>query len=111
MAKRYSGEIRLTISPTGQDTYEISLKAPGRKQLIGSIDIENGYTDLHGAVEAIDEAARQYLKKLFNEESTFLRQVAMTPDGGFHVGRSKSERWPGGPSNIKTKKGRDRGLL
>ena len=107
MAKRFSGDIRLTLIPSGHDAFDVSLKAPGRKLSVGNVRIEDGYTDLHGVLEAFDEAARQYLQGLADEKSPLVKGAAAAPEGGFHVGRSKSERWHGGPSNMKTKKGRD----
>jgi hypothetical protein len=107
MAKRFSGDVRMTVAHVKEDTYEVSLKAPGNKPVDGGVCIEGGYTDLHGAEEAIDEAAIQYLKLLASEGSLLLKRVATNSDGTFHVGRSKSARWPGGLSNTKTKKGRD----
>lgn len=108
MGKRYSGNIRITVNPREGDTYEVSLKAPGNKPSEGIIRIDKGYTDLHGVLDGMDEASRKYMKMLATEKSPLLKQAASASDGVFHIGRRKSDRWPGGPSSTKTKKGRDR---
>lgn len=107
MAKRFSGDVRLTVAHVRGDTYEVSLKAPGNKPVDGGVCIESGYTDLHGVEKAMDEAARQYFKLLASEGSLLLKRAASESGGAFYVGRSKAARWPGGLSNTKTPKGRD----
>jgi len=113
MAKRFSGEIRLTISKRPScddgcgDSYDVRIKAPGCSAHEGVTELQSGYTQLHGEDAAIDEAARKHMA-FCDECEDFRVLVARAAKNGdtFHVGRSKADRWPGGPSNTKTKKGR-----
>ena len=113
MAKRFSGEVRLTISkrPTCDDgcgdSYDVKIRAPGCAAYEGVTELETGFTQLHGEDAAIDEAARKHMS--FCEEYEDMKQLvskAARDGDAFHVGRGKADRWPGGPSNTKTKKGR-----
>jgi hypothetical protein len=111
MAKRFSGDVRLTISGGHAgliDEYDVRVKAPGCSPHEGIAALMDGYTDLHGVDAAIDQAARQYLSFLEGEqEFAHLVKPAAKDGDVFHVGRGKADRWPGGLSNTKTKKGRD----
>jgi len=113
MAKRFSGEVRLTISKRPHcddgcaDSYDVKIRAPGCAAYEGMTELQSGYTQLHGEEAAIDEAARKHMA--FCEEYEDMKHLVahVAKDGdAFHVGRSKADRWPGGPSNTKTKKGR-----
>jgi len=111
MAKRFSGEVKLTVSGGHaglMDEYDVRVKAPGCSPHEGVSALEDGYTDLHGVEAAIDYAARRYLSFLEHQQefAHYVKQAAKNGDG-FHVGRGKADRWPGGPSSTKTKKGRD----
>jgi len=110
MPKRFSGEVRLTVSGGHAglvDEYDIRVKAPGCSPHEGVAALQDGYTELNGAEEAMDEAARQYMRLLEQdpELAGFVKHASKDGDV-FHVGRGKADRWPGGPSNTKTKKGR-----
>ena len=111
MPKRFSGEVRLTISRGhNHDFFDIKVKAPGCAACSGGTILENGYEQLHGEEEAFDEAAIQYLKYLEEHKPTLVAKAAKISKKGdtFHVGRSKAERWPGGISSTLTKKGRNK---
>jgi hypothetical protein len=112
MAKRFSGEMRLTISKRQtcdnvRDSYDVKIKAPGCAAHEGVTELEAGFTQLHGEDVAIDSAARKYMAfcEQCDEFSGLVAKAAKVSDI-FHVGRSKADRWPGGSSNTKTKKGR-----
>ena len=108
MPKRFSGEVRLTVSGGHMglvDEYDVRVKAPGCSRHEGVAALQDGYTELHGTDAAIDEAAAQYLRFM---ETDFPHLVGQAAKDGeqFHIGRTKADRWPGGKSNTKTKKGR-----
>lgn len=109
MAKRFSGEIRLTISKRDfcDDEYDVKVRAPGCSPHEGVSALQKGFASLHGEDAAFDEAARQYMRFCETNDDLmgFVSKAAKDGDA-FHVGRSKADRWPGGPSNTKTKKGR-----
>jgi hypothetical protein len=107
MPKRFSGEVRLTVSQRlgTVDEYDIRVKAPGCSRHEGVSALQDGYTSVNGADAAMDEAALQYLRFMGIEFPALVNQAAKDGDA-FHVGRSKSERWPGGTADTKTKKGR-----
>lgn len=107
MPKRFSGEVRLTVSLRDGcvDEYDVRVKAPGCSRHEGVSALQDGYTAVNGADGAMDEAALQYLR-FVEEEFPHLVSQAAKDGGAFHVGRGKADRWPGGPSNTKTKKGR-----
>lgn len=107
MPKRFSGEVRLTVSKRElyDDEYDVKVKAPGCSAHDGVAALQDGYTKLHGEEKAIDEAAMQYLRYAQEYYPHLLVKVAKDGDS-FHVGRDKANRWPGGPSNLKTKRGR-----
>lgn len=111
MAKRFSGEVRLTISDRHhfEDEYDIKLKAPGNSPQEGVAALEAGYKDLNGEEAAFDQAARQFMSMCedYDDMKGFVAKAAKNGDG-FHVGRSKADRWPGGPSNQRTKRERRR---
>lgn len=111
MPKRFSGEVRLTVSRQAgrEDDYDVKVKAPGSAAHEGVSCLQPGYTELHGEEKALDEAARKYMAYLGTDPQPGLSQLVKqaAKDGDlFHVGRGKADRWPGGPSNTKTKKGR-----
>jgi len=106
MPKRFSGEVRMTVSKAfalSDDEYDIRLKAPGCSPYQGTVRLDAGYTALHGVEAATDEAAKRYL--LFVSDDPMVKQAAKDGEQ-FHIGRTKADRWPGGKSNTKTKKGR-----
>jgi len=107
MAKRFSGEVRLTVSLREGCTeeYDVRVRAPGCSLHEGVSALQSGYTALHGTEAAIDEAALMHLR-FVEEISPNLVSKAAKHGKNFHVGREKANRWPGGPSNTKTKKGR-----
>lgn len=108
MPKRFSGEVRLTVSGGHAglvDEYDIRVKAPGCSPHEGVAALQDGYTELNGADSAMDEAARQYLCFMEKNFPHLVKQAAKDGDE-YHVGRGKADRWPGGKSNTKTKKGR-----
>lgn len=113
MAKRFSGELRMTLSSGHMgltDEYDIRVKAPGSSPHEGVSALSEGYTEMHGEDASIDEAARQYLRFMSeygDEDAAFSMVKKAAKDGkDFHVGCSKADRWAGGKSNTKTKKGR-----
>lgn len=111
MAKRFSGDVRLTISKRElyDDEYDIKLKAPGCSPHEGVSVLQDGYTQLHGQESAIDNAACRYLQMCAEHDDLMPLVAKAAKDGtNFHVGRDKANRWPGGPSNLKTKRGRRR---
>lgn len=109
MAKRFSGEVRLTISKRElyDEEYDVKIRAPGCSAQDGVAALQDGYASLHGEEAAYDQAARQYMRfcEEYDDMKHFVAKAAKDGDD-FHVGRDKANRWPGGPSNLKTKKGR-----
>lgn len=109
MPKRFSGELRLTVTKREcfDDEYEIRAKAPGCSPLDAISALQEGYTSLNGIDSAIDEAALMFLRMAENDFPNIAARAAKKKKKkGFHVGRSMAERWPGGLSNTKTKRGR-----
>jgi len=109
MAKRFSGEVRLTISKREcyDDEYDVKVRAPGCSPHEGVAALQAGFASLHGDDAAYDQAALQYMRFCEDNDDLMGFVAHAAKDGDvFHVGRSKADRWPGGPSNTKTKKGR-----
>jgi hypothetical protein len=105
MPKRFSGEVRLTINRRIHDDYDIKVKAPGCAPYEGVTSLDSGYTNLHGEQDAMDEAGSRHLSYLSKHNPALTKHAAKDGDR-FYVGRTKAERWPGGTSDTKTKKGR-----
>jgi len=104
MARRFSGDVRLTISKgANDDTWLVKIKAPGCGVVDGSIILERGYYDLHGEEKAIDEVARQFLKYCEDMgKDALLKTVAKTKKG-FHVAREMAYRLPGERMDRRTR--------
>lgn len=107
MAKRFSGDVRLTVSKRKgyDDEYEVKLKAPGCSPQDGVAALQDGYASLHGDEAAFDKAARQFMTicEQFDDMRGLVAKAAKNGDG-YHVGRDKANRWPGGPTNLKTQR-------
>ena len=107
MPKRFSGDVRLTVYHRDGDGYDIRVKSPGFEIYEGATTLELGYVGLHGQEKSMDEAARRHLSWIESEPNLSKLVKNAAKDGNsFHIGREKADRWPGGPSNKKTKKGR-----
>lgn len=106
MAKRFSGEVRLTVSKQEcDDEYGVRVRSPGCSAHDGVSALQAGYTWIHGVEAAMDEAALMHLRFMEKDYPHLVAKAAKDGDQ-FHVGRGKVDRWPGGPSNTKTKRGR-----
>ncbi|MHC4300802.1 MAG: hypothetical protein ACYS7Y_26305 [Planctomycetota bacterium] len=105
MPRRFSGEVRLTISKRYDDNYDVKIKAPGCSSHDGASALQDGYTKLHGEEKAIDEVALVHLRFVQEYYPHLLVKAAKVGDT-FHVSRDKANRFPGGPTNLKTKRGR-----
>jgi len=110
MPKRFSGDVRLTLvhgvdALLREDDFSVKVKAPGCKPYNGCTSLETGYIKLHGMEASLDEAARRHLLFLEQNFPIFVKK-AVRKNGVYHVGRGKADRWPGGSSNTKTKRGR-----
>jgi len=104
MARRFSGDVRLTVSKgMNDDTWLVKLKAPGCGAFDGSIILEKGYYDLHGEEKAIDEVARQFLQFCEEGGKEVLLNAAAKNKKGFHVGREMAFRFPGERTDRRTK--------
>lgn len=108
MARRFSGDVRLTVTKgMNDDTWLVKLKAPGCGTFDGSIILEQGYYGLHGEDAAIDEVSRRFLQfceeygQEHNREE--LVKTAARTKKGFHVGREMAYRFPGERSDRRTK--------
>ena len=105
MAKRFSGEVRLTVSKREgyDDEYDIKIKSPGCSSQDGVAALQDGYASLHGEDAAYDKAASQFMTicEQFDDMRGLVARAAKT-NGRYHVGRDKANRWPGGPTNLKT---------
>ena len=78
MSRRFSGDVRLTISGCG-DLWQVKLKAQGCSPHEGSVTLEKGYCDLHGEEEAISQAARIFLQQCTIEGKDSLLKLQPRP--------------------------------
>jgi hypothetical protein len=102
MARRFSGDVRLTISGCG-DLWQVKLKAPGCAAYEGEVTLEKGYCNLSGEEEAISQAARLFLGRCEAEgKDTFLRAAAKTKKG-WHVSDEMAYRFPGERTDRRTR--------
>jgi len=106
MPKRFSGDVKATVSYVLGDQYTVRVKAPGCGAHTGTTVLDDGYTELHGLDKAVDEVVRRHLQWMDADGEIHATKAAKDERGDFHVGREMADRWPGGPSNTKTKKGR-----
>lgn len=103
MARRFSGDVRLTISGCG-DLWQVKLKAQGCSPYEGEVTLEKGYCNLNGEEEAINHAARLFLERCESEgKSAILKKAAKTRKGKFHVSDEMAYRFPGERTDRRTR--------
>lgn len=103
MARRFSGDVRLTISGCG-DLWQVKLKAQGCAPHEGDVTLEKGYCSLHGEEEAINQAARLFLERCESEgRSALLKTAAKTKKKGWHISDEMAYRFPGERTDRRTK--------
>jgi hypothetical protein len=103
MARRFSGDVRLTISGCA-DLWNVKLKAQGCSPVEGEVTLEKGYCNLHGEEEAINQAARLFLARCEAEEKgAILKTAAKTKKGIWHVSDEMAYRFPGERTDRRTK--------
>lgn len=103
MARRFSGDVRLTVSGSG-DEWTVKLKAQGCAAFEGPVILEKGFCSLHGEEDAIDMAAKMFLQSCEDLGKTALiKTAAKTKKNGFHIGRDMAYRFPGERSDRRTK--------
>jgi hypothetical protein len=103
MARRFSGDVRLTISGCG-DLWNVKIKAPGCAVHEGEVALEKGYCNLHGEEEAVNQAARIFLQQCETEgRGAILKTAAKTKKGQFHVSDEMSYRFPGERTDRRTR--------
>lgn len=111
MARRFSGDVRLTISKgTNEATWLVRLKAPGCGVFDGSIILEHDFCDLHSESEeplVIDEVARRFLQfcEEYGEKNGRgeLVGTAAKTKKGWHVSDEMAYRFPGERTDRRTK--------
>ena len=102
MARRFSGDVRLTISGCG-DLWNVKIKAPGCAAYEGDVTLDQGYCNLHGEKEAISQAAKVFLQRCEAEEKTSLLKTAARTKKGWHVSDEMAYRFPGERTDRRTK--------
>jgi len=103
MARRFSGDVRLTVSGSG-DEWNVKLKSQGCAALEVPVLLEEGFCSLHGEEEAIDMAAKLFLQVCEDSgKAALVKKAAKTKKNGFHVGRDMAYRFPGERSDRRTK--------
>lgn len=102
MARRFSGDVRLTISGCG-DLWQVKLKAQGCSPYEGEVTLEKGYCNLSGEEEAINQAARLFLERCESEGRSALLKTAAKTKKGFHVASDMAHRLPGERMDRRTK--------
>lgn len=102
MARRFSGDVRLTISGCG-DLWQVKLKAPGCAAYEGAVTLERGYCSLHGEEHAVSEAVRLFLGRCEAEGRDALLKTAAKTKKGWHVSDEMAYRFPGERTDRRTK--------
>lgn len=102
MARRFSGDVRLTISGCG-DLWNVKIKAPGCAAHEGEVVLEKGYCDLHGEEEAVNQATRMFLQRCEAEGKESILKTAAKTKKGWHVSDEMAYRFPGERTDRRTR--------
>jgi len=102
MARRFSGDVRLTISGCA-DLWNVKLKAQGCSPVEGEVRLEKGYCNLNGEAAAISQAARLFLERCEAEGKASILKTAAKTKRGWHVSDEMAYRFPGERTDRRTR--------
>ena len=108
MAKRYSGDLTITVAwDDRHSNYRTTVARKGRNVWSGRVGPPRSYEYKVDSEKAYDEAAHAAISFADNERSGIGEHAEMDPNGQWKIRRVKGywEKWPGG--RVKPKKLRD----